>query len=100
MDLSVIDPRLVDAKINAEDVVWQDALFAPFSLHGVYFDEELRSYRRMPLAAAKAVNPGVRGLSASTAGGRLTAGALGKRFLKKSAVAAASHPLQGGGVMI
>ena len=71
MDLSVIDPRLVDAKIDAEDVVWQDALLAPFSLHGVYFDEELRSYRRMPLAAAKAVNPGVFGLSGNTAGGRL-----------------------------
>ena len=71
MDLSVIDPRLVDAKIEAEDVVWQDALLAPFSLHGVYFDEELRSYRRMPLAAAKAVNPGVFGLSGNTAGGRL-----------------------------
>ena len=71
MDLSVIDPRLVDAKVDADNVVWKNALTAPFSLHGVYFDEESKSYRRMPLAVAKTVNPGVAGLSSNTSGGRI-----------------------------
>lgn len=71
MDLSVIDPRLIDAKVEVEDVVWKNALSAPFSLHGVYFDEGLAAYRRMPLDVAATVNPGVKGLSSNTAGGRL-----------------------------
>ena len=71
MDLSTIDPRLLDAKIEAEDVVWRNALSAPFSLHGVYFDEGFGAYRRMPKAIADTVNPGVSGLSSNTSGGRL-----------------------------
>ena len=70
MDLSVIDPRLIDAAVDAEGVVWRNALSAPFSLHGVYYDE-CGAYRRMPSDIAAAVNPGVRALSSATAGGRL-----------------------------
>ena len=71
MDLSAIDPRLVDAAVGAEDVVWKNALEGPFSLHGVYYDEGFGAYRRMPKDIAATVNPGVLGLSANTAGGRL-----------------------------
>ena len=69
MDLSVIDPRLIDAAVDAEGVVWRNALSAPFSLRGVYYDEG--AFRRMPSDIAAAVNPGVRALSSATAGGRL-----------------------------
>ena len=71
MDLAAIDPRLLDAKINVDNVVWKNALSAPITLHGVYYDEEKRAYRRMREEIAATVNPGVRGLSASTSGGRV-----------------------------
>ena len=71
MDLSTIDPRLVDAAVDAEDIVWKNALSAPFSLHGVYYDEGFCAYRRMPKEIAVTVNPGVAGLSSNTSGGRL-----------------------------
>ena len=71
MDLSAIDPRLVDAAVGAEDVVWKNALEEPFSLHGVYYDEGFGAYRRMPKEIAVTVNPGVAGLSSNTSGGRL-----------------------------
>ena len=57
MDLSAIDPRLVDAAVDAEDIVWRNALSAPFSLHGVYYDEGFGAYRRMPKDIAATVNP-------------------------------------------
>ncbi len=42
-----------------------------FSLSGVFFEESTDRFVRMPSAIAEQVNPGVRGLNAHTAGGRL-----------------------------
>ena len=71
MAREILDPNLLDLKVSETDVVWRDALAAPFSLHGVYYDEGKGAYRRMPLEVAERVNNGVRYYSSCTSGGRL-----------------------------
>lgn len=71
MEKEILDPNLLDLKVSEADVVWHDALDAPFSLHGVYYDEGMAAYRRMPLEVAERVNNGVRYYSSCTSGGRL-----------------------------
>ena len=38
-DIAVLDPRLAGCEIKETDVAWRSALSAPFTLHGVFFDE-------------------------------------------------------------
>ena len=71
MKREILDPNLLDLKVSEADVVWHNALDAPFSLHGVYYDKEMAAYRRMPLRIAERVNNGVRYYSSCTSGGRL-----------------------------
>lgn len=56
---------------DRQDLVFYDAADAPFQIYGLYGSAKEIGYRRMPEAAANAVNPGVKELSAFTAGGRL-----------------------------
>ena len=71
MDISVIDPRLAVCEIKETDVVWHNPRVAPFSLRGVFYDEEKGFYYRMPKEVSINVSEGVHGLSKCTAGGRL-----------------------------
>ena len=70
-DIAVLDPRLASCEVKETDVVWRSALSAPFTLHGVFFDEAEGLYRRMPHEVAVAVSDAVRKLSRCTAGGRV-----------------------------
>lgn len=71
MDIRGLDANFLKVRVKEQDVVWKNALEQPFSLHGVYYDEQEACYRRMPKAIAKEVSVGVEVLSANTAGGRL-----------------------------
>lgn len=71
MNISEIDKNLRRAVIKETDVLWKNARDYPFSLHGVFYSEEEKRYRRMPKAVAEAVSPSVGVLSTNTAGGRV-----------------------------
>ena len=71
MEIRELDANFLKVRVKEQDVVWKNALEQPFSLHGVYYDEQEACYRRMPKAIAKEVSVGVEVLSANTAGGRL-----------------------------
>lgn len=71
MDVSEIDKNLKNAVVKERDVLWKNARSAPFSLHGVFYCEEEKRYRRMPKAVADKVSLGVGVLSTCTAGGRV-----------------------------
>ncbi|MBE5752383.1 MAG: hypothetical protein E7357_08235, partial [Clostridiales bacterium] len=71
MNISEIDKNLRRAVIKETDVLWKNARDYPFSLHGVFYSEEEKRYRRMPKSVAEAVSPSVGVLSTNTAGGRV-----------------------------
>ncbi len=71
MDITKLDSNFLKVRIKAPDVVWKNALEEPFSLHGIFYDEQEKWYRRMPRNIAKEVSFGVEFLSGNTAGGRL-----------------------------
>lgn len=62
---------VVKTTIEEPDLVWLDVREAPFSLHGVWFDEAQGTYVRMPQSIADATNEGVAHLNKNTAGGRV-----------------------------
>ncbi len=59
----------IETKIEREGLVFRDVLDAPFKVHGLMHIDG--KYRRLPEEVAKETNPGVHGLHANTAGGRL-----------------------------
>ena len=61
----------VESTICEPDIVWLDAKDAPFSIHGVTFDEKQGLFVRMPQEIAENVNSGVAYLYQHTAGGRV-----------------------------
>ena len=68
--MSHVDPNLVvPTKLDKADIRFYNVLEAPFSVHGVYYEDG--KFRRMPEAVAKTVSPGVLALHAHTAGGRV-----------------------------
>ena len=70
LDITQIDKNfVVQTNLNKEDICFVNALEAPFSLHGLMYEDG--GYRRMPLAAAQSVSERVTALSTSCAGGRL-----------------------------
>ncbi len=71
MDIRQLDANFLTVRVKEQDVVWKSATETPFSLHGIYYDEQENCYRRIPKAIAKEVSAGVEVLSANTAGGRL-----------------------------
>jgi len=65
-----IDPNFkIQTKLGRDDIKFYDVREAPFSLHGVFY-EECR-FTRMPDAVAKNVSEGVCYLNSNTAGGRV-----------------------------
>lgn len=72
MRIEEIDKNLkVETNITEPDIVWLNAKDAPFSLHGVQYDEKQGRYVRMPQRIADTVSPGVARLNSNTAGGRI-----------------------------
>ena len=59
----------IETNINKDDIRFYNVLCAPFSIHGVYYDNG--KFRRMPEDVARTVSVGVHALHANTAGGRV-----------------------------
>ena len=59
----------IETNINKDDIRFHNVLCAPFSIHGVYYDNG--KFRRMPEDVARTVSVGVHALHANTAGGRV-----------------------------
>lgn len=69
-DISKIDKNFkIDTKIDRPDIVFYDVRTAPFSVHGVFYEDG--KFRRMLASVAKSVSPGVYALHSNTAGGRV-----------------------------
>ena len=70
MEKKYVDANfVVDNKIDRTGLVFRNALDAPFSINGVYYEDGM--YRRLPESVAKSVNPGVEERHANTSGGRV-----------------------------
>lgn len=71
MRIEEIDKNFAAQAFDRTDVVFHDVRKDPFRIYGLYRPETETAFRRMPKAVAEAVSPGVAGLSANTAGGRV-----------------------------
>ncbi len=60
MDITKLDANFLTVRIKEQDIVWKNPLEQPFSLHGIYYDEQENAYRRMPRDIAKQVSVGGR----------------------------------------
>ena len=69
-DISNIDQNFkVETNIGKSDIRFYNALFSPFKISGVFYENG--KFRRMPEAVAKEVSEGVYALHSNTAGGRI-----------------------------
>ncbi len=69
-DIAKIDKNVcVDTKINKPDIRFYDVKNAPFTVHGVTYENGL--FRRMPEAVAKTVSASVETLNKNTTGGKI-----------------------------
>lgn len=69
MEIARIDPNLaIKSNIDQQDLVWRDCREAPFSLHGLLWED---GFCRMPGKRAEQVSQNVSILSRNTAGGRV-----------------------------
>ena len=71
MDIKKIDKNFDTTFALPEDVEWYSIRENPFSIHGIFYSEEERLFRRLPKGIADATNMGVSHLSKNTAGGRV-----------------------------
>ena len=71
MKLEDVDKNFKLETVKEEDVVWYDIENAPFSVHGIFYDETEEQYLRLPREVAQTVNDGVNVLANHTAGGRV-----------------------------
>ena len=71
MDITKLDERLANQPLKVTDVAWHSPHDAPFSIHGMMYDEALSLFVRMPQDVAEAVSPSVKSLSRATSGGRV-----------------------------
>ena len=62
---------IVDTNITETDIEWFDIRTEPFSIHGVFFDEEYGCFLRMPQKVADSVSPKVAVLNHYSSGGRV-----------------------------
>ena len=92
MKLEDIDKNFKLDTVKEEDIVWYDIENAPFSIHGVFYDEKEEQYLRLPRAVADSINDGVRVLNHNTAGGRV-------RFITDSPYTALRAVVQKGWAM-
>ena len=68
-----VDRNLATAvTVTEPDLVWLNVRRAPFSVHGLLYDEDMGRFLRVPQAVANEVSEGVAGgLNRQTAGGRV-----------------------------
>ncbi len=71
MDITEIDKNLKSTSITETDIVWRNVREGFFSIHGIFYSEEEKHYRRMTKEVADAVSEGVRVLSTCATGGRI-----------------------------
>ena len=71
MDISKLDKNFASIKINEPDLIWIDARDKRFSLHGGFYDDIDRTYRRIPKDVATSISENVEYFAKSTAGLRL-----------------------------
>ncbi len=71
MNIEELDKNFELPNVDEENVCWRNARFAPFSLHGVFYDEENGCYRRVPKHLAQKIGVNTAQLSEHTAGGRV-----------------------------
>lgn len=71
MDITQVDKNFEIKPINEPDVEWFEIPQAPFSLHGVSYDEKEGIFRRMPQEIAENVSKGVAWGARCSAGGRV-----------------------------
>ena len=71
MDITEIDKNLKSTSITETDIVWRNVREGFFSIHGIFYSEEEKHYRRMMKEVADAVSEGVRVLSTCATGGRI-----------------------------
>lgn len=71
MDITEIDKNLKSTPIKETDVVWKNIKEKEFSIHGIFYSEEEKHYRRMPKSVADSVSTGVSVLSTCSTGGRI-----------------------------
>lgn len=69
MDIIEIDKNLKSTSVKETDIVWRN--IKDFSIHGIFYSEEEKHYRRMPKVIADSVSEGVSVLSTYSAGGRI-----------------------------
>ncbi len=68
-DVSQFDRRLAVETISRDGMTFYDVLQAPFSVHGVLYEDD--RFRRIPRAVAQQVSEAVAFLNDNTAGGRV-----------------------------
>ncbi len=68
-DVSQFDSRLRVETISRDGMMFYDVLEAPFSVHGVFYEDD--RFRRIPRAVAQQVSEAVAFLNDNTAGGRV-----------------------------
>lgn len=93
MDISKIDINLSVAKgVLEDDLEWFDVREAPFTVHGVYYDEGMGRFLRLPNEVSSAVSENLADLGSRTAGGRV-------RFITDSPYIAISARIGNHGTM-
>ena len=71
MGIEKIDKNFATKRVKAEDYEWFDYTHPNVSLHGVFYDQTDKEYKRLPKDVAEATSEGVLWLHNNTAGGRL-----------------------------
>lgn len=71
MGIEKIDKNFATKRVKAEDYDWFDYTHPNVSLHGVFYDQTDKEYKRLPKDVAEATSEGVLWLHNNTAGGRL-----------------------------
>ena len=71
MRIQDLDANFKFDTVTQEDIEWVSALDERVSLYGVYYDEDERSFVRMPSSVTKQVNENVERLAKRASGGRV-----------------------------
>lgn len=71
MKIHEIDQNFDTTFESPSDIQWHSPLEEPFSLHGVFYSEEEKLYRRLPKEFAASINEKIAFLAQNTAGGRI-----------------------------
>lgn len=70
-NIKLIDKNFETSFEQPKDLKWFSINEFPFSIHGIYYSEKEKKFRRMPKDVADTISEGVSILSSNTAGGRL-----------------------------